>query len=93
MTDRAQRPKEQHESRWKSRWRSRGLATYVSRPRRGRAAGCVALSAATLWACLLSAAMALHYQRDSVWGVPEEVRQNYQRLRHRVDVFFDASPP
>ncbi|MBI5691110.1 MAG: hypothetical protein HZC55_13560 [Verrucomicrobia bacterium] len=70
-----------------------GLVALESAAPRWRTAGRLALGAATLWACLLSVAMALHYQRDSVWGVPEEVRQDYQNLRRRIDTFFGQRPP
>ncbi len=51
-----------------------------------------ALALATLWACLLTFALTLHYQGAIVWGVPADVTQNYQRLRTRVDGFFSARP-
>ncbi len=53
------------------------------------------LVAATLWACLLTFAMTLHYQGAMVWGVSESVTQNYRQLRARVDGFFlpDRPPP
>ena len=70
-----------------------GLAALDSAAPRWRAAGLWALGAATLWACLLGFAMALHYQRDSAWGVPEDVRQDYQQLRRRVDRFFGVPSP
>lgn len=52
-----------------------------------------ALALATLWSCLLTPAMALHYQGDTVWGVPDSVKQNYRDLRTRIDRVFLASPP
>lgn len=53
------------------------------------------LVAATLWACLLTVAITLHYQGAMVWGVPESVTKNYQQLRARVDGFFlpERAPP
>ena len=68
-----------------------GLAALDSAAPRWRAAGLGALGATTLWACLLGAAMALHYQRDSAWGVPEDVRANYQEMQRRVDAFFGTA--
>jgi hypothetical protein len=38
----------------------------------------------TLAAILLTFALTLHYQRETVWGVPEEFRQSYQNLRTRL---------
>ena len=53
-----------------------------------------ALALATLWACLLTFALTLHYQGAIVWGVPADVTQNYHLLRARVDGFFsDRRPP
>ena len=65
----------------------------LAAPRWGRLAA-AALTLATLWACLLTFALTLHYQGAIVWGVPPDVTQNYQRLRARVDGFFsDRRPP
>ena len=51
-----------------------------------------ALALATLWACLLTFALTLHYQCAIVWGVPADVTQNYSLLRTRVDGFFSDRP-
>jgi hypothetical protein len=48
------------------------------------------LFAATLWACLLTFAMTLHYQGAIVWGVPPEVKPNYEHLRARIDRVFSV---
>ncbi len=42
------------------------------------------LAVFTLAAVLLTFAFTLHYQRETVWGVPEEIRQSYQDLRPRL---------
>ncbi len=47
----------------------------------------------TIAAFATSVAITLHYQGDTLWGVPEPVRQNYQILRHRVDAFFGVTSP
>ena len=52
-----------------------------------------ALAAATLWACLLTLAITVHYQGTMVWGVPEDVQKNYRQLRAHVDGFFLGSVP
>ena len=52
-----------------------------------------ALASATLWACLLTFAMTLHFQGATVWGVSEQVKQNYQQLRDHVDGFFMGHRP
>ena len=51
-----------------------------------------ALAAATLWACVLTCAVTIHYQGAMVWGVPADVTQSYQQLRQRVDNFFHLRP-
>ena len=51
-----------------------------------------ALAAATLWACVLTCAVTIHYQGAMVWGVPADVTQSYQQLRQRVDHFFHVRP-
>jgi hypothetical protein len=38
---------------------------------------------------LISFALTLHHQREIVWGVPEEMRQNYREFAQRVDAFFN----
>ena len=51
-----------------------------------------ALAAATLWACVLTWAVTIHYQGAMVWGVPADVTQSYQQLRQRVDNFSHVRP-
>lgn len=46
------------------------------------------LSLFTLAAVLLTFGLTLHYQRETVWGVPEEIRQSYQTLRPRLTPSF-----
>jgi hypothetical protein len=46
---------------------------------------------ATVWSCALTLAVTLHYQGMMVWGVPDEVTQQYVELRHRVDRFFGVT--
>jgi hypothetical protein len=50
--------------------------------------------AITIWTLsiagmLISFALTLHHQREIVWGVPEEMRQNYREFAQRVDAFFN----
>lgn len=40
---------------------------------------------------LITAAISLHFQGAEVWGVPEEIKQNYQHLRDGVDHFFGVA--
>jgi hypothetical protein len=44
----------------------------------------IILASITAAAVLLTFALTLHYQRETVWGVPEEIRQSYQTLRPRL---------
>jgi hypothetical protein len=46
----------------------------------------IALS--TISGMAVTIAITLHYQGDTLWGVPQETRQNYQQIRQRVDAFF-----
>lgn len=39
---------------------------------------------------IVTLALTLHHQREIVWGVPDDVRRDYQDLRSRVDAFFAA---
>ena len=39
----------------------------------------------------ITLAISLFFQGDYVWGVPDEMKQNYQHLRQRVDGFFGAT--
>jgi hypothetical protein len=67
-----------------------------SRGRRLNWAARGVLSLATLTAIGVTFALTLHYQRETVWGVPEASRHSYQQFRYRVDTFFGharAVPP
>lgn len=65
-----------------------GLAVIDTGTGRWRRAGLALIGAAALWSVTLMSAMALHYQREVVWGVPEERRADYVRLRQRIDDYF-----
>lgn len=41
------------------------------------------LAALAIWSSAVSLAFTLHYQREAVWGVPEEVRMEYRRWQDR----------
>lgn len=56
--------------------------------RRGFLAGYSLLALASI---LASLALALRFQGEMVWGVPDEMKQNYQHLRQRMEGLFD--PP
>lgn len=65
-----------------------GLAGLELLPRALRVAARAAAALATVAAVAVTAAITLHYQGATLWGVPEDVRQNYQQLRQRVDAWF-----
>lgn len=62
-----------------------GLAAVESAAPRWRQISRSALAVLTAAAILQTSALTLHYQREVVWGVPEDIRQNYQLLRQRID--------
>lgn len=40
----------------------------------------------------VTVALTLHYQGETLWGVPEPTRANYRQLRHTIDRCFDLAP-
>lgn len=69
-----------------------GLTATESAPPLWRRALRVSLVLLTLAAVAITAALTLHYQGDTLWGVPEDVRQNYQLLRRRIDASLGIPP-
>ncbi len=65
-----------------------GLATLEGAASRWIIGVRVMIALLTLAAVAVTGALTIHYQGDYLWGVPEEVKQNYQALRQRVDGFF-----
>ena len=61
-----------------------GLAAVDRSPGRWRLVLRGVLTVLTLAAIALTFALTLHYQRETVWGVPEEFRQSYQTFRARL---------
>lgn len=55
-----------------------------------RLVSCTATSLGVL-GVVVTVLLTLHHQRETVWGVPEEARQSYQRFRADVDAFFGRS--
>ncbi len=51
----------------------------------------VVASTLTALSVFTTLAISLFFQGDSVWGVPDEMKQNYQHLRQGVDGFFGAT--
>jgi hypothetical protein len=49
--------------------------------------------AATAAGLAVTFALTLHYQGETLWGVPEPVRERYQELRRRVDTIFAVTTP
>lgn len=64
------------------------LAAFDGLAERWRAAGLSALAILAVWSGALTLAFTLHYQRAVVWGVPEEVRNEYQRWQERFRAPF-----
>jgi hypothetical protein len=60
--------------------------------RRWRAPALALLGVLTVAALLIILALTLHYQGEGTWGVPDNVMQDYQKLRLRVDQFFHLPP-
>lgn len=52
----------------------------------------ILLSLLSAIAIYIAAAVAIHYQGYGVWGVPEDVRADYQKLRLRVDRLLHFPP-
>ena len=50
------------------------------------------ITIATLCAMAVTTALTLHYQGETLWGVPESTRRNYQELRRSIDAFFGTTP-
>jgi hypothetical protein len=65
-----------------------GLAGTEALPAASRRAAHGLLAATTIAAMAVTLALTLHYQGETLWGVPEEARRNYQMLRRNVDAFF-----
>jgi hypothetical protein len=57
-----------------------------------RAIAATAAAVAGLLGIAVTLALSLHNQREIVWGVPEELRRDYQEMRVRVDTFFGVAP-
>jgi hypothetical protein len=65
-----------------------GLMALDNETGRSRGAVRAVVAVLTLASIATTLALTLNYQGAEVWGVPEETRQNYQNLRHRIDGFF-----
>jgi len=65
-----------------------GLALVERASWRWRVALCPLVALLTAAAVAVTFALTVHYQGEILWGVPEDVRQNYQTLRQRVDALF-----
>jgi hypothetical protein len=50
------------------------------------------MSVLTALSIFVTLAISLFFQGEYVWGVPDEMKQNYQHLRDRADHFFGAAP-
>ena len=70
-----------------------GLAAISILPRGWQRTLRTLLTILTLWAVFVALATTLHYQGESVWGVRDTVKQNFQTMRKKMDDFFGASRP
>ena len=70
-----------------------GLAALEGVAGRWRQLGLILLTVATVGAMVVTSALTLHQQRAQIWGVPENVRTDYQAMQRRVDRFFLNTPP
>jgi hypothetical protein len=48
-------------------------------------------TAATAFAAALTLGLSFHFQVDLVWGVPEEVRANFLKIREHLDRWFGVT--
>ena len=48
---------------------------------------------ATAVAMFVTIAITVHYQGETLWGVPEETRTRYQNLRRSIDAAFGHETP
>jgi hypothetical protein len=70
-----------------------GLAALDTEAARWRRAVLAVTAVLTTWAIVLTLALALHFQGDTVWGVPEETKLRYQRMREQADRLFGVAKP
>lgn len=66
-----------------------GLELLAPRRRRLARAAAVVFTGA---AVAVTFALTVHYQGETLWGVPEEARQNYRVLRQTIDRAFGVTP-
>lgn len=69
-----------------------GLAWVESLRRPWQPAARAVTALATVLAIAVSLAITVHYQRDTLWGMPEDLRQSYRQLRERIDRFTGWVP-
>lgn len=50
------------------------------------------LAGLTVAAIALTVPLTLHYQGEMLWGMPDELRRDYQKLRHRIDYALGVNP-
>jgi|GEM_PF-1011785 hypothetical protein len=68
-----------------------GLAVADAETPRWRKGFLIGYSLLALTSMTATLALALRYQGEMIWGVPDEIKRNYQDLRDRVDVFFSQA--
>lgn len=69
------------------------LAALDAEASRHRKAALAVIGVLTTWAVALNLALALQYQGEMVWGVPDEAKQRYERMRERTDRLLGTAKP
>jgi hypothetical protein len=70
-----------------------GLAALDAEASRWRAAMLSVAALLTAWSAAVSMALALQYQGEMVWGVPDAAKQRYERLRAGADRLLGTAKP
>ena len=70
-----------------------GLAAVDGAPTGRRRTGLAVLLVLAAWSVVANMSLALWYQGEGVWGVPDDVKQNYHRLQQRIDAWCLPAPP
>ena len=70
-----------------------GIAAFDGETPLFRRAFLVLASMLAALSIFITLALSLHFQGDYAWGVADDVKQNFQTLRKKMDSFFGPTPP
>jgi hypothetical protein len=70
-----------------------GLVAVNACPAIARRAALAVLTLLTMAGMFINVLLALHYQGETVWGVPEEARSRYAALRRQIDGMLGVQAP